>query len=58
MQKGNEITLRPLGSRLMHKQTFTVHQGSDTAAPLMFMEVCDDVLVVRGVSGAIVERWW
>ena len=22
------------------------------------MQVCDDVLVVRGVNGGIVERWW
>lgn len=75
VQKGNSIPLKPIGSRLMQKQTFSVHQGDDAHAPMLFMEVpvahmnevpyrrvavqvCDDAIVVRGVSGAIVERWW
>lgn len=58
MQYGNDIDLKPLGSRLLHRQSFTVHQGVDGAGDLRFMEVRDDGLVLRSVSGVIVERWW
>ncbi|XP_028899784.2 MAP kinase-activating death domain protein isoform X6 [Zeugodacus cucurbitae] len=55
---GNDIDLKPLGSRLLHRQSFTVHPGSDASGPLLFMEVRDDGLVVRSVDGTIVERWF
>ncbi|XP_032296358.1 MAP kinase-activating death domain protein isoform X13 [Drosophila virilis] len=55
---GNDIDLKPLGSRLLHRQSFTVHQGVDVNGPLRFMEVRDDGLVLRSVDGTIVERWW
>ncbi|XP_012156976.1 MAP kinase-activating death domain protein isoform X7 [Ceratitis capitata] len=55
---GNDIDLKPLGSRLLHRQSFTVHTGSDDSTPLLFMEVRDDGLVVRSVDGTIVERWF
>nr|XP_029717400.1 MAP kinase-activating death domain protein-like isoform X4 [Aedes albopictus] len=55
---GNDIDLKPLGSRLLHRQSFTVHQGVDASGPLRFMEVRDDGLVLRSVNGTIVERWW
>jgi hypothetical protein len=55
---GNDIDLKPLGSRLLHRQSFTVHQGVDGGGDLRFMEVRDDGLVLRSVSGVIVERWW
>ncbi|XP_018576848.1 MAP kinase-activating death domain protein isoform X6 [Anoplophora glabripennis] len=55
---GNDIDLKPLGSRLLHRQSFTVHQGVDCTGELRFMEVRDDGLVLRSVSGVIVERWW
>ncbi|XP_055525990.1 MAP kinase-activating death domain protein isoform X9 [Wyeomyia smithii] len=55
---GNDIDLKPLGSRLLHRQSFTVHQGVDATGPLRFMEVRDDGLVLRSVNGSIVERWW
>ena len=58
MQHGNDIDLKPLGSRLLHRQSFTVHQGVDGGGELRFMEVRDDGLVLRSVSGVIVERWW
>ena len=57
-QNGNDIDLKPLGSRLLHRHSFTVHQGVDVSGPLRFMEVRDDGLVLRSVNGAIVERWW
>ncbi|CAG9858627.1 unnamed protein product [Phyllotreta striolata] len=55
---GNDIDLKPLGSRLLHRQSFTVHQGVDCTGDLRFMEVRDDGLVLRSVNGVIVERWW
>ncbi|XP_030382359.1 MAP kinase-activating death domain protein [Scaptodrosophila lebanonensis] len=55
---GNDIDLKPLGSRLLHRQSFTVHQGTDVNGPLRFMEVRDDGLILRSVDGTIVERWW
>ncbi|VDK82304.1 unnamed protein product, partial [Onchocerca ochengi] len=56
--RSNRIPLKPLGSRLIQKQSFTVHEGSTAQDPLMFMEVCDDAVVLRAVTGAITERWW
>uniref|UniRef100_A0A915A4P3 MAP kinase-activating death domain protein n=1 Tax=Parascaris univalens TaxID=6257 RepID=A0A915A4P3_PARUN len=56
--QGNGIPLKPLGSRLMQKQSFTVHVGANAQGTLMFMEVCDDAVVLRAVTGAITDRWW
>uniref|UniRef100_A0AAF5I3S8 MAP kinase-activating death domain protein n=1 Tax=Strongyloides stercoralis TaxID=6248 RepID=A0AAF5I3S8_STRER len=54
----NEIPLKPLVSRLMQKQSFAVNIGSDSDCQLAFMEVCDDAVVLRAVTGSIMERWW
>ncbi|VDK47699.1 unnamed protein product [Anisakis simplex] len=56
--QSNGISLKPLGSRLMQKQSFTVHAGANAQGTLMFMEVCDDAVVLRAVTGAITDRWW
>ncbi|GAB0092198.1 MAP kinase-activating death domain protein [Sergentomyia squamirostris] len=55
---GNDIDLKPLGSRLVHRHSFSVQQGVDATGPLRFMEVRDDGLVLRSITGTIVERWW
>ncbi|KAH3890104.1 hypothetical protein DPMN_014175, partial [Dreissena polymorpha] len=55
---GNDIDLRPMGSRFMQKQSFTVHWGSDNKGDMLFMEVCDDCIILRSVTGAICDRWW
>ncbi|XP_021369145.1 MAP kinase-activating death domain protein-like isoform X4 [Mizuhopecten yessoensis] len=55
---GNEISLKPMGSRFMQKQSFTVHWGSDNSGDMLFMEVCDDCIILRSVMGAICDRWW
>ncbi|KAG6458508.1 hypothetical protein O3G_MSEX010898 [Manduca sexta] len=55
--RGNETELKPLGSRLLRRATFTVHER-DAAGELRFMEVRDDGLVLRSTQGTIVERWW
>ncbi|CAD6188935.1 unnamed protein product [Caenorhabditis auriculariae] len=56
--QGNSIPLRPLGSRLVQKHSFTVFPGPSSEGPIMFMEVCDDAVVLRAVTGAVTERWW
>ncbi|XP_064600002.1 MAP kinase-activating death domain protein-like isoform X3 [Liolophura sinensis] len=55
---GNDVDLKPMGSRMMQKQSFTVHWGSDNTGDMLFMEVCDDCLILRSVTGAICDRWW
>ncbi|XP_076175443.1 rab3 GDP-GTP exchange factor isoform X3 [Ptiloglossa arizonensis] len=55
---GNDIDLKPLTSRQMHRQSFTVHAGNDAEGDLRFLEVRHDGLVLRSVNGVIVERWW
>ncbi|VDO77367.1 unnamed protein product [Heligmosomoides polygyrus] len=52
--QGNSIPLKPLGSRLVQKFSFTVHGGSSSQDDMMFMEV----VVLRSVTGVVVERWW
>ncbi|XP_044017173.1 MAP kinase-activating death domain protein isoform X2 [Aphidius gifuensis] len=55
---GNDIDLKPLTSRQMHRQSFTVHAGTNADGELRFLEVRHDGLVLRSVNGVIVERWW
>ncbi|KAK6619571.1 hypothetical protein RUM43_012328 [Polyplax serrata] len=55
---GNDIDLKPLGSRQLNRQSFTVHQGIDATGDLLFLEVREDGLVLRSMNGTIVERWW
>ncbi|PVD33451.1 hypothetical protein C0Q70_04707 [Pomacea canaliculata] len=56
--QGNDIDLKPMGSRQMQKQSFTVHWGTDNTGDMLFMEVCDDCLLLRNVTGMIHDRWW
>ena len=55
---GNDIDLKPLSTRQIHRQTFTVHMGTDSMGDMMFMEVRDDGLILRSINGIIIERWW
>ncbi|XP_028159910.1 MAP kinase-activating death domain protein [Ostrinia furnacalis] len=54
---GNDIELKPLGSRQLRRASFTVHEG-DASGELRFIEVRDDGLVLRSTQGTIIERWW
>jgi len=54
----NDIDLKQLPSRQVNRQSFTVHCGTDASGDLLFLEVRDDGLVLRTVSGAIAERWF
>ncbi|XP_071955707.1 MAP kinase-activating death domain protein-like isoform X2 [Antedon mediterranea] len=55
---GNDIDLRPSGSRQMRKHSFVVHAGSDNKGDVLFMEVCDDCVIIRSGNGAICDRCW
>ncbi|NWH80060.1 MADD protein, partial [Piaya cayana] len=55
---GQELPVRPSGSRHIKKQTFVVHAGTDTTGDIFFMEVCDDCIVLRSNIGTVYERWW
>ncbi|XP_068760950.1 MAP kinase-activating death domain protein-like isoform X2 [Montipora capricornis] len=55
---GNDIDLKPAGSRQMLKHSFVVHSGDSMNGDVFFMEVCDDCILLRTGVGAIVERWW
>ena len=56
-QHGNDIDLKPLPSRQTNRQTFAVHSGTDAGGDLLFMEVREDVVVLRAISGAVVDRY-
>ncbi|CAF2723972.1 unnamed protein product [Rotaria sp. Silwood2] len=55
---GNDIDLRPAGSRLLQKQSFTVHWGTDNTGDMLFMEVWDDCIILRSVLGEVYDRCW
>ncbi|KXJ17599.1 MAP kinase-activating death domain protein [Exaiptasia diaphana] len=55
---GNDVDLKPSGSRQMKKQSFVVHSGSSMNGDVFFMEVSDDCILLRTGAGIIVERWW
>ena len=56
MQHGNDIDLKPLPSRQTTRQTFAVHSGTDAGGDLLFMEVREDAVVLRAISGAVVDK--
>ncbi|XP_038049379.1 MAP kinase-activating death domain protein-like isoform X3 [Patiria miniata] len=55
---GNDIDLKPSGSKRMRKHSFVVHAGTDTKGDVLFMEVCDDCVIIRSGSGAVCDRCW
>ena len=42
---GNDIDLKPVGSRMMQKLSFTVHWGPDNTGDMLFMEVSGFILL-------------
>ncbi|KRY91174.1 MAP kinase-activating death domain protein, partial [Trichinella pseudospiralis] len=56
--KGNSIQLKACNYQLVQKHTFTVHSGSDIFGDMMFLEVSDEAIMLRGINGSILERWW
>ncbi|XP_070565661.1 MAP kinase-activating death domain protein-like isoform X2 [Ptychodera flava] len=55
---GNDIDLKPSVSRQMRKHSFVVHAGTDTRGDVLFMEVCDDAIIIRSGNGAVCDRCW
>ncbi|CAF0729996.1 unnamed protein product [Rotaria sordida] len=55
---GNDIDLRPAPSRILQKQSFTVHLGTDNTGDMLFMEVLDDCIILRSVLGEVFDRCW
>ncbi|XP_071830863.1 MAP kinase-activating death domain protein-like isoform X4 [Apostichopus japonicus] len=55
---GNDIDLKPSASRQMRKHSFVVHSGSGTNGDVLFMEVCDDCIIIRSGNGAVCDRCW
>lgn len=56
--KGNDIDLKQMASRQVQRQTFTLHRGTDSKGDIIFMEIREDGLVLRGLDGVVIERWW
>ncbi|XP_077994167.1 MAP kinase-activating death domain protein-like isoform X2 [Glandiceps talaboti] len=55
---GNDIDLKPSVSRQMRKHSFVVHAGTDTRGDVLFMEVCDDAIIIRSGNGSVCDRCW
>ncbi|CAG5118060.1 unnamed protein product, partial [Candidula unifasciata] len=55
---GNDIDLKPMCSRRIQRLSYTVHWGVNNQGDMLFMEVYDDCLLLRNVTGAIHDRWW
>uniref|UniRef100_A0A5S6Q1S7 MAP kinase-activating death domain protein n=1 Tax=Trichuris muris TaxID=70415 RepID=A0A5S6Q1S7_TRIMR len=55
---GNGIRLKVCGYQQLKKHSFTVHAGPDIFGDMMFMEISDDAVILRGINGSLVERWW
>lgn len=55
---GNDIDLKPSASRQMRKHSFVVHSGSGNNGDVLFMEVCDDCIIIRSGNGAVCDRCW
>ncbi|CAH8533186.1 unnamed protein product [Dicrocoelium dendriticum] len=55
---GNDVDLKPLQSRSIPSRSYEVYAESDTAGQPLFIEVCEDYLLLRNLLGGILERWW
>ncbi|TGZ72448.1 hypothetical protein CRM22_002086 [Opisthorchis felineus] len=55
---GNDIDLKTIQSRTIPLRSYEVRWGTDDEGELAFIEVCDDCLLLRSLSGAILDRWW
>ncbi|CAI4223935.1 unnamed protein product [Auanema sp. JU1783] len=57
-EQTNAISLKPLGSRLLQKLSFVVYTAPNNEGEMLFVDVSEDAMVVRGVTGNVIERWW
>ena len=49
--------MKPVPSRQMCRKTFIVHNGKDATSSVAFIEVRENGLIIRSVSGAVTDRW-
>ncbi|CAH8587538.1 unnamed protein product [Schistosoma curassoni] len=55
---GNDIDLNVAQSRFIVQRSHEAYRGSDESGELIFLEVCSDYLLIRNLSGRILERLW
>ncbi|CAH8562189.1 unnamed protein product [Heterobilharzia americana] len=55
---GNDIDLNMTQSRFIVQRSYEAYRGSDDSGELIFIEVCSDFLLIRNLSGRILERLW
>ncbi|VDQ03144.1 unnamed protein product, partial [Trichobilharzia regenti] len=55
---GNDIDLNVAQSRFIVQRSHEAYRGSDDSGELIFIEVCSDYLLIRNLSGRILERLW
>ncbi|CAI2730997.1 unnamed protein product [Schistosoma spindalis] len=55
---GNDIDLNVAQSRFIVQRSHEAYRGSDDSGELIFLEVCSDYLLIRNLSGRILERLW
>ncbi|KAK4471000.1 hypothetical protein MN116_006501, partial [Schistosoma mekongi] len=55
---GNDIDLNVAQSRFIVQRSHEAYRGSDDSGELIFLEVCSDYLLIRNLSGRILERVW
>ncbi|TNN07813.1 MAP kinase-activating death domain protein [Schistosoma japonicum] len=55
---GNDIDLNVAQSRYIVQRSHEAYRGSDDSGELIFLEVCSDYLLIRNLSGRILERVW
>lgn len=55
---GNDIDLKPMQGRSIPSRSYDVYRESNTASEPLFIEVCEDFLLLRNLLGGILERWW
>ncbi|XP_075240925.1 MAP kinase-activating death domain protein-like isoform X7 [Convolutriloba macropyga] len=53
---GNDVDLKPPVSRQLRRQCFVVHAGVDNKGDVLFLEVCEDSVILRSGNGVICER--
>ncbi|KAF7233218.1 hypothetical protein EG68_08244 [Paragonimus skrjabini miyazakii] len=54
---GNDIDLRQVKSRAIPHHSYEVYRGINTEGKLLFMEVGEDHLLLRNLSGCVIDRW-
>ncbi|KAF8571333.1 hypothetical protein P879_00767 [Paragonimus westermani] len=54
---GNDIDLKQVKSRAIPHHSYEVYRGINSEGKLLFMEVGEDHLLLRNLSGCVIDRW-